>query len=295
MSRALSLLYRGPLASCNYACPYCPFAKRVDDRAAQRKDQRSLERLVAWARQRADLELSILFTPWGEALVRRWYRDAMVTLSQLGHVTRVVAQTNLSGPLDWVGDADLGALALWVTYHPGETTRARFLARCQELLARGVRFSVGVVGLPAHLGEAEALRAALPEAVYLWINAVKDLEGGYPDEIWARFRAIDPLVDWNARPHPSRGRACRTGEAVLAVDGDGNLRRCHFVEPVLGNLYAPGAPESVLAPRVCPATSCRCHIGYVHMPELGLLETFAGGVLERIPAAWGARGPWIPT
>ena len=24
----LSILYRGPLSSCNYACGYCPFAKR---------------------------------------------------------------------------------------------------------------------------------------------------------------------------------------------------------------------------------------------------------------------------
>ena len=28
-----SILYRGPLASCNYDCPYCPFAKRRDSRA----------------------------------------------------------------------------------------------------------------------------------------------------------------------------------------------------------------------------------------------------------------------
>ncbi|MEN8446791.1 MAG: radical SAM protein, partial [Cyanobacteria bacterium J06555_13] len=24
----LSILYRGPLLSCNYGCEYCPFAKR---------------------------------------------------------------------------------------------------------------------------------------------------------------------------------------------------------------------------------------------------------------------------
>ena len=26
----MKILYRGPLASCNYDCPYCPFAKRRD-------------------------------------------------------------------------------------------------------------------------------------------------------------------------------------------------------------------------------------------------------------------------
>ena len=27
-----NILYRGPLSSCNYACDYCPFAKRAESR-----------------------------------------------------------------------------------------------------------------------------------------------------------------------------------------------------------------------------------------------------------------------
>ena len=34
----LSILYRGPLASCNYGCEYCPFAKRKDSREALATD-----------------------------------------------------------------------------------------------------------------------------------------------------------------------------------------------------------------------------------------------------------------
>lgn len=30
---------------------------------------------------------------------------------------------------------------------------------------------------------------------------------------------------------------------------------------------------------------CDCHIGYVHLESLPLYDAFAGGVLERIPAA----------
>ena len=30
-----------------------------------------------------------------------------------------------------------------------------------------------------------------------------------------------------------------TGETVFTVDGDGTMRRCHFVPEVLGNLYEP--------------------------------------------------------
>jgi hypothetical protein len=30
---------------------------------------------------------------------------------------------------------------------------------------------------------------------------------------------------------------------------------------------------------------CDCHIGYVHLESLPLYDVFAGGVLERVPAA----------
>ena len=37
--------------------------------------------------------------------------------------------------------------------------------------------------------------------------------------------------------HPSLGRSCRAGASVVSVDGDGDVRRCHFVDDVIGNLY----------------------------------------------------------
>src|SRR5262245_43327614 len=102
----LAILYRGDLESCNYACAYCPFAKRRDTRAALAADARALDRFVDWIARRHDLRFGILFTPWGEALIRRFYRDAFVRLSRMPHVARVVAQTNLSYPLGWLADAE---------------------------------------------------------------------------------------------------------------------------------------------------------------------------------------------
>ena len=45
----LSLLYRGPLASCNYDCPYCPFAKRRDSPQLLRADRAALREEVSRA------------------------------------------------------------------------------------------------------------------------------------------------------------------------------------------------------------------------------------------------------
>jgi hypothetical protein len=87
----------------------------------------------------------------------------------------------------------------------------------------------------------------------------------------------------NLVDHPSRGRPCRAGSAVISVDGDGDVRRCHFVEARIANLYDPGF-EAALVPRPCPNATCGCHIGYVHLEPLGLEATFGDGILERIPA-----------
>ena len=59
----LTVLYRGALASCDYACPYRPFAKRRDSREQLRADRAALERFTAWAAAQRDDRLSVLFTP----------------------------------------------------------------------------------------------------------------------------------------------------------------------------------------------------------------------------------------
>ncbi len=277
----LSILYRGPLASCDYDCPYCPFAKRRDSREQLRADRAALERFAGWATAQTGDRLSLLFTPWGEGLVRSWYRRTLAELSHLPHIRRVAIQTNLSCRTDWLEDADPGTLALWCTYHPGQTPYDRFLGKCRDLADRSVRHSVGVVGLPEHLVEARRLRADLPAHVYLWINAAEGHT--YTDAEADEWTAIDPLFPYSRHPHRSAGLPCRTGESVISVDGEGTVRRCHFVPAELGSLY-DGSYRRALRPRACPLAVCECHIGYVHLESLPLYDTFAGGVLERIPA-----------
>ena len=278
--RHLTILYRGPLASCDYDCPYCPFAKRRDTPHRLRADRAALERFTGWvAEQRHDV--SVLFTPWGEGLVRSWYRRALVELSHLPHVRRVAIQTNLSHRVDWTAEADPARLALWATFHPGQVPYDRFLGKARDLAARGVRHSVGIVGLPEHLADARRLRADLPPRTYLWVNAAEGRR--YTDAEAAEWTALDPLFEHSRHPHPSHGLPCRTGESVISVDGEGTVRRCHFVPAVLGNLY-DGSFRQALRPRGCPLEVCDCHIGYVHLEPLGLYDVFAGGILERVPA-----------
>jgi hypothetical protein len=291
----LDILYRGPLASCNYGCAYCPFAKRRDSRDALATDRAAWDRFVERVAGLTDDRVGVLVTPWGEALIRRWYQDGLARLSRLPHVTRVVAQTNLSCDLGWIAAADPARLALWCTYHPEWVALDAFVAQTRRLDAAGVRYSVGVVGQPAYAEAARALRAALPSETYVWINAVKAV--AYRDEDVAAWSAIDPLFAINLRRWPSRGAACGAGARAIAVDGEGTMRRCHFIADPIGNFYADDW-RAALVPRACTNTDCHCHIGYVHLDYLELDKVFASGLLERVPvpearAGLGLRLPLV--
>lgn len=278
----LTILYRGSLISCNYGCEYCPFAKRQQTVAELAIDKQELERFTNWVAQHPQHQFSILFTPWGEALIHTWYQQALVRLTQMPHVNKAAIQTNLSCQLDWVEECNKDRLALWAAFHSEWVSRDRFLAKCLDLDRRGVRFSTGVVGFPQFKDEIAALRRELPSHIYLWINAVKRELPNLSKEDRIFFQAIDPLFDLNTHHYPSLGRACRAGKSVISVDGEGTMRRCHFIKEPIGNIYDRNF-EAALFDRGCTNSSCHCHIGYVHLEYLELDKVFGSGILERIP------------
>jgi MoaA/NifB/PqqE/SkfB family radical SAM enzyme len=277
----LSILYRGVLSSCNYDCPYCPFAKRKDSRETMATDKQQVERFVAFVQQQKAIDFKIFFTPWGEGLIRKHYQQAMVELSQMANVQKVAIQTNLSCSLNWLQKANKEKIALWATYHPGQVNRQAFLDKCRQLDALGVTYSVGIVGFKETIEEIETMRTLLPKEKYLWVNALKKQAGYYNEAERERLIAVDPYVPYNMVYHESKDKTCRTGHTVISVDGDGNIYRCHFIKEKLGNLYED-ALNSILKPRTCTNDTCGCHIGYVHMDELNLYDVYKGRELERV-------------
>lgn len=285
------ILYRGSLSSCNYACNYCPFAKTKNTADELRTDKLQLQRFVKWIHsQDAHRQFGILMTPWGEAIIHRYYREALVQLSHLPNIQRVAIQTNLSGHLSELSDANTDRLAIWATWHPGETPLERFLQKCNQLLRFGIRFSVGVVGLKEHFDHIEQLRNNLDPSVYLWINAFKRTDEYYSPADIDRLTSIDPYFQWNLHRYPSFERSCNAGSTAITVNGDGDVRRCHFVDQVIGNIYQDNIYDH-LAPRDCPNQTCGCHIGYVHLPHLQLEQLYGDNLLERIPATWPEIDP----
>ena len=280
----LAVLYRGPLTSCNYACGYCPFAKRRETNEQLAGDRRSLERFVAWIERQERHRFRILFTPWGEALVRSWYRRAAATLSHASSVESVAFQTNLSSPLDWIGDCRNGRLALWATWHPTEVPRRPFIAKIEKLIASGVRVCVGAVGVAETIDELISLRRELPPEVYLWINAQRPRPRPYSHDERSLFQSLDPHFERFAGRSRSLGRFCQAGETSFTVDGEGEMRRCHFVDEPIGNIYRQDWEEA-LSRRACPNRFCDCYLGRSQFEAEELRPLFGDGLLERMPIA----------
>ncbi len=281
------ILYRGPLSSCNYACVYCPFAKTKNTREELLDDAEKLSRFTNWVGEQSH-DVELLFTPWGEAMIRRHYQDAFKVLSHFKNVKKVCAQTNLSGSLDWVDDVEKASIALWCTFHPSQTTQEKFLAQTEILLSKGISFSVGTVGLKEDFAAISSLRNQLSKEVYLWVNAYKRVERYYSPEDVDYLVGIDPLFKTNNVRYKSLGESCRAGMTSFSVDGDGRVQRCHFIKDEIGNIYEDDFFDK-LVERSCTNATCGCYIGYIHLDKLKQYEVYGERMMERIPISTSSK------
>jgi hypothetical protein len=290
---SLLVLFRTRLEWCNYTCHYCPWnaeAHRLPA-SAFRDDAARLGRILDRV---AELPRPVEFfiTPKAEYLVLPYWRDAVARLTHMPHVERVTVQTNLSFDLPPLLDAIApGKLALWTTCHPTEIDDAGLEAlhgRWQLLLARGVPFSVGIVGTRANLPAIRSLRQRLDPGIYLWVNAYKREPEYYTPAELDELRRIDPYFDLNDQHFPSLGRPCSAGHTAVYLDDEGDLRRCFFVGDVLGNLFRDGW-TTLDAALACPKPTCHCYVGHMHIVELGFRAIYGKYLAARIPKQWQSR------
>ncbi|MCH8621213.1 STM4011 family radical SAM protein [Undibacterium sp. TS12] len=285
---SLKVIYRGHLTDCNYSCEYCPFAKEKNSREMQALDRKDLDRFVAWVEQNSSAArpMEIFITPYGEALVRKWYQEAMIRLSHLPHVSKVAAQTNLAWNTQWLSRCNVQTTALWTTYHPDFVSEDKFAGKCEELRAMQIRHSVGVVGLQQHFAKIASLRQRLPDSTYMWVNAYKREANYYTDQDISFLEGIDHLFRLNLPWYESMGKPCKAGDEIVSIEGNGDLFRCHFIKTRKGNIFTDPL-DSMLKKEVCTKATCHCHIGYIHLDHMKSEQVYGSGLLERIPVKYG--------
>jgi len=275
-----NILYRGPLSSCNYSCDYCPFAKTNNTKEELADDAQKLARFVAWVASRKE-EMEILFAPWGEALIRKYYQDALTTLSHLPNVRKVTIQTNLTCRTAWMDKVDKSKLSLWTTYHPSQIALDKFAAKCKELDRLSIRYTVGFVALREEIDTLESLRSLISSDVYVWANAYKRIPNYYQESEIQKISTVDPLFGINNQIYDTKGEKCAAGHTSFSVDGDGRITRCNFIKDGITNIYDADFIQYLVS-KECTNDTCRCYIGYVHLEKLKLENTYEG-IWERIP------------
>lgn len=285
MLNELTIIYRGSLKSCNYRCSYCPLRLSHTNDTALAHDKLELEEFVHWVASLTNIKVNVLFTPYGEALIHQPYQKAIARLSKVNNLVKVAIQTNLSATLDWTDQCQTDKLGLWCSYHPSQVFRSQFLSKCSFLKQRNISFSVGIVGTKDNINEIEVMRRVLPKDIYLWVNAYKQTHGNYTESELRRLEAVDYIFSLNNRIYKTKGKACHCGESVISVAGNGEFKRCHFSNEILGNIYNSNF-EQMLGHGTCPETNCRCHIGYVHLKELNMKKIYGSKLLERIPKSF---------
>ncbi len=274
------IFYRGSLNSCNYSCHYCPFAKKKNSRAELEDDKNSLYRFSHWVKERKE-NLSILFTPWGEALIRKYYQEVLTELSHYSHIKKIAIQTNASCPTSWMNAVNKARFSLWITYHPTEIPYDKFRDQLNRIIDLGINFSIGVVGKKEHIPYVEQLKNDFPDH-YVWVNAYKDKSHYYNAEDIKQLNVLDEHFSINLKNYSSRGKKCQAGHTSFLVNHQGHVFPCHFIKKRIGNIYHD-AIEQLLAPKRCSQNVCNCYIGYINLTELNLESIYGQDIIARIP------------
>lgn len=268
------LYYRGVLKSCNYSCHYCPFAKRKMNDGELQKDKTALFRFIQWV-ESAPLKkpISIMLTPYGEAMIHRYYWQALARLTKCPQVAKVSVQTNLSFDanefLTALKDerAVLEKIALWATFHPTMVDEKFFCQKANKL-AQVLDLSVGMVGDINKLPLMMQMKENLSERIYFWLNkmdgASKKLTAAEKDSL----AALDKNYLLEERRFACDGNKCLGGKDSFFVESDGALYPCNRNKNCIGNLYQ----EEPLQ-QCAYHGRCDCFLAYANRKDLpSLLE-----------------------
>lgn len=296
------IYYRGHLKSCNYHCEYCPFSKRKATERELKKDKEILKQFIDNIFSGQIVPTSVLFTPYGEALIHSYYWEEMARLTSLEHMWAVGAQTNLSFSIEKMlelfekAGGNILKLRLWCTYHPSMTGMDKFLEQCERLDKKGIKFCIGTVGVPENIELITELRRKLPQKIYFWINRMDNLKRTYTEEEKRVFMKIDPYFSLELQEPKAEKTYCMGGEESVLIDEKGNLYPCHICRNKIGNLYEENRKTEKIKKEkidieeqdmnrnsICNNRKCNCFLAYANRTDIEKLKLFDVHPSFRIP------------
>lgn len=315
---AKQLYYRGYLTACNYACNYCPFAKKNCTEQDLMKDQKGLERFFCYVKEKSfDGQITLLITPYGEAMIHEYYMDALIAFAQLQRVKSISIQTNLSFDIDrFIGKVqksgvEKSKIKFWATFHPTMVSVAAF-ADNVRMLAAHFELCVGMVAIRRELEAIGALRELLPEHIYFWINAQAGYKTRYSKNEIETLKKIDPCFE-NEFPINRKSKSlplleedigteeknstnvlssCNAGRSSFLVEVNGAVRACHENRTVLFNIYSK-EDKQCRSEFSCQQKNCDCYLAYSNLHEVKMKHFFGDQLAIRIPERHGFRAVFL--
>lgn len=284
-----TILYRGSLKSCNYACSYCPFAKHSASCREQERDKKDWMKFWQSLEARAkDLgAFALMVVPYGEALLYPWYWEGLAKLSRLKQAEAVGVQTNLSFSLEdalvlWErAGGKKEKLRLWASFHPEMVSPEAFAQKCRKVAGEGIALCAGAVGVPQNLPVLKKLRCLLPDSLYLWINAMDGLQRPYTREEEQAFAALDPFFVREQEAVPANPEHCTDR---LFIEGNGRMHTCNISSTLPKNWYQE---DFSFPPPRCRNRWCTCYLAYGIRADWINSLLFGPYPLFRIPRFFG--------
>lgn len=276
------IYYRGGIDFCNYACSYCPFAKKPASWLRVVQEQTNLDKLYRQIQASQD-RVDLMITPYGEALVHPAYQDFICRISKLDQVNKVGIQTNLSLNIDrWLQvcqshRADPSKMMVWATYHGDFADLAAFAGKVNNL-STALHISAGMVATLKNIDQIKELRRQLWPQVYLWLNPMAQIKHQFQAKDIRDLSQIDPMFAYEFYPyrhretHASRPafQTCTSYQNIYISRGR-QSNRCFFKD------------KQAIAGDCHDHRQCDCYLGYSNFRDSKLSHFFGQNQMFRIP------------
>lgn len=281
-----TIYFRGFTDFCNYACSYCPFAKKTSSHQLK-KDEKQLQKLYTWLKSEAEKtteRFQIMITPYGEGLIHSLYQEYINLLALLPNVDKVGIQTNLSLNEEHLLQNIPKDIAhkwyLWATFH-SEFAKIEPFAKKVNLLKEHVNISCGIVANTKNLVEIQSLRSLLKPDIYLWVNAMDSLRNSFSKALIDEIAKIDPLFAYefySIRKHndPEQFKHCSSYEN-LYIDKERYSHQCFFKR------------KKNIGEHCHDHGKCNCYLGYSNFKNNPLSFFFEENSPFRIPYKRGFK------
>ena len=268
------IYYRGNIDFCNYACSYCPFAKKKRDEEKLKKDELSLKKLYEHIKNQTE-KLNLMITPYGEALYQELYQIYIAKLSKLENINKIGIQTNLSLDMNKFykilesEKAKTEKIMLWATYHSQFSKIEEFV---KKVNSSKLNISVGIVASTQNNEEITKLRKLLNKSVYLWINAMDKRKNAFDNKLIEKLNEIDPMFMYEFKKYRNENEfsKCNSYNNTY-IDMGMYSSNCFFKK------------KKAISHTCNNHKKCDCYLGYCNFEDNKISSFFGENKPFRIP------------